>query len=318
MIGITQLELKIRSLLRKHIPRDAEPSLSYDPYDVEALQRNATGLLAELQFASPQTPEEKCRLILGAIHNSYPTKELTDEYFSALELALHDKSRLDVPGQIVIGVGPGRCGSTSLSEMLGTISNSCGTHEGPPLIFWRPRSEQVDFHIRRFTVLAEYYSVVSDVSHWWLNAVDQIWERLPEAKVIGLVRDPEECASSFMRIQGFGKGSLNPWAPRGEKFWRAGLWDATYPSYPIPDLSKVDPDRVKLEQITRYVQEYNARMTELARSQPDRMKLAPTEDLSSAEVQAEIFSIAKHRGESAAWKLNVRGVRDGKRNQIKI
>jgi hypothetical protein len=96
------------------------------------------------------------------------------------------------------------------------------------------------------------------------------------------------------------------------------LWDATYPSYPVPDLSKHDPDRVKLEQITRYVREYNARMTELAESQPDRVKLAPTENLSSTEAQAEIFSMAKHRGESAAWKLNVRGVRDGKKNQIKI
>lgn len=318
MIGITQLELKIRSLLRKHIPRDAEPSLSYDPYDVDALQRYAAGLLAELRFASSQAPEEKCRQILNAIHNSYPTKELTDEYFLALELALRDKPRLDVPGQIVIGVGPGRCGSTSLSEMLGTISNSCCTHEGPPLIFWRPMNEQVDFHVRRFTMLAQYYSVVSDVSHWWLNAIGQIWERLPETKIIGLVRNPEECASSFMRIQGFGKGSLNPWAPRGNNFWRTGLWDATYPSYPVSDLTKHDPDRVKQGQIARYVREYNAQMADLAESHPDQVKLAPTENLSSPELQAEIFSIAKHRGESAAWKLNVRGVRDGKRNQIKI
>jgi len=318
MIGITQLELKIRSLLRRHIPRDAEPGLSHDPYDVEALRRKAAELLAEIGLAPPQAPEDKCRQILNAIHGSYPTKELAAEYFSALQSALRDRPRLDVPGQIVIGVGPGRCGSTSLSEMLATIQNSCCTHEGPPLIFWRPTSEQVEFHVRRFTMLAEYYSVVSDVSHWWLNAVGEIWERLPEAKVIGLVRDPEECAGSFMRIQGFGKGSLNPWAPRGDTFWRTGLWDATYPSYPVPDLSKHDPDQVKLEQITRYVREYNAGMAELSESQPDRVKLLRTETLSSPEVQAEIFSMAKHRGESAAWKLNVRGVRDGKRNQIKI
>ena len=211
------------------------------------------------------------------------------------ELALQGKTSSRLAGQVVIGIGPGRCGSTSLSQMLGTIPDSCCTHEGPPPIFWQPMLEQVEFHVRRFALLAQYHSVVSDVSHWWLNAVDQVWERLPEANVIGLVRDPEECAESFMRIQGFGKGSLNPWAAPGHDFWQAGGWDATYPSYPVPDLAKHDPDRVKLEQITRYVREYNAQMTQLAARRPDRVKLAPTDTLSSPEVQAEIFAMAKHR-----------------------
>jgi Sulfotransferase domain len=318
MIETTQLELRIRGLLRKHIPRSAPPDPAYDPYDVEALQRNAARLLEEIRLAPSQEPEQKCRDILGAIQSSYPTTELAGEYFANLELAHRGKPRREAPGQIVIGVGPGRCGSTSLSQMLGTIADSCCTHEGPPSIFWRPMSEQVDFHIRRFRMLADYYAVVSDVSHWWLNALGQIWDRLPDARVIGLVRDPGECASSFMRIQGFGQGSLNPWAPRGDKFWRTGLWDATYPSYPVPDLSKRDPDQVKLEQIRRYVREYNEEMARLAESQPGRVKLAPTERLSSPEIQAEIFAMTRHSGESAVWRLNVKSVRDGKKNQIKI
>jgi hypothetical protein len=48
------------------------------------------------------------------------------------------------------------------------------------------------------------------------------------------------------------------------------------------------------------------------------VRLARTEALSSPEVQAEIFSMAKHRGETATWKLNVKSVRDGKKNQIKL
>ena len=318
MIDTTKLELRVRRLLRKLIPRNSAPDLDYNPYDVEAMQRTAIRLLDEMRLSAPQEPEEKCRRILGAIQSSYPTKELADEYFSALELALGDKQRLDAAGQVVIGIGPGRCGSTSLSQMLGTIPNSCCTHEGPPLIFWRPSSEQVAFHIRRFHMLTKYYSVVSDVSHWWLNAIDQVWDQIPEAKVIGLVRDPDECASSFMRIQGFGQGSLNPWAPCGHSFWKSGLWDSTYPSYPIPDLSKNDPDRVKLEHITRYVREYNAQMTKLSEGHPKSVKLVRTEAISSPDVQEEIFSLAKHRGKSAAWKLNVKGTNDGKRNQIKI
>jgi len=318
MIEIGRLELKARSLLRKRFPRSAAPGIGCDPYDVEALRQNATRALDKMRRTAFVDPAEKCRCILEAMQTCYPTKELADEYLSTLEQALHGKDKLDVAGQVVIGVGPGRCGSTSLSQMLGTIPDSCCTHEGPPPIFWEPTVEQVDFHVRRFALLAQYHSVVSDVSHWWLNAVDQVWDRLAQIHVIGLVRDPEDCAESFMRIQGFGKGSWNPWAPRGHDFWLAGSWAATYPSYPVPDLSKHDPDQVKLEQIARYVREYNEQMKELAASRPDRVKLMPTAALSSPEVQAEIFAMTKHLGESATWRLNVKGVRDGKKNQIKI
>ena len=318
MIGTAQLDLKLRSLLRKRFPRKAAGDLGYDPYDLGALRRNATQVLADTQQAVVPEPAEKCRRILLAMQNSYPTAELANEYFANLELALRHKRELDVAGQIVIGVGPGRCGSSSLSQMLGSIPNSCCTHESPPLIFWRPTIEQVDFHVRRFRLLAKYYSVVSDVSHWWLNAIEQIWERLPEMKVIGLIRQHDECARSFMRIQGFGAGSANPWAPPGDSFWRVGAWDATYPSYPVPDLSKHDPDRVKLEQIRRYVSEYNAQIMTLAQGHPGRVKVVRTEALSLPDVQAEIFSVAGHRGKNANWKLNVKGTDDGKINQVEI
>jgi hypothetical protein len=56
----------------------------------------------------------------------------------------------------------------------------------------------------------------------------------------------------------------------------------------------------------------------MAESRPDSVKLVKTEALSSPEIQAEIFAMTRHRGESAVWKLNVKGVRDGKKNQIKI
>ena len=59
-------------------------------------------------------------------------------------------------------------------------------------------------------------------------------------------------------------------------------------------------------------------MAKLAENQPEQVKLVQTETISSPEVQAEIFSLVKHRGESAVWQLNVKGIRDGKRNQIKI
>jgi hypothetical protein len=201
--------------------------------------------------------------------------------------------------------------------MLGSVANSCCTHETPPLIFWDPQHEQIDFHVKRFRLLADYFSLVADVSHWWLNAIEQIFDKFPDAKAIGLIRDADECAMSFMRIQGFGKSSFNPWV-RGNSFWRSGHWDPTYPSYPLPNNTARSPDFAKLELITRYVEEYNAQLERTAGIAPHRVLLVRTGELGSAATQEGIFEFARTHGQPLARKLNVKRVTDGKKNQIKF
>jgi hypothetical protein len=38
-----------------------------------------------------------------------------------------------------------------------------------------------------------------------------------------------------MKIKGLGPGSCNHWAPYGNGVWTAERWDATYPSYDVPE-----------------------------------------------------------------------------------
>jgi hypothetical protein len=318
MTILTRAELAGRSLARRCFPRKPLPTLDYDPYDKEACGHRANTLFEQVYSGSHMGAREACQCILGIIGDSYPTEKLSSEYFSNLETLLGDKRRLENPGQLVIGLGTGRCGSTSLSAMLGTIANSCCTHETPPLIFWNPQREQVDFHIKRFRMLAGYYSLVADVSHWWLNSIEQVFNHFPEAKIIGLIRDPDDCAMSFLRIQGLGKGSHNPWIARSNGIWRTGNWDPTYPSYPLPACSEKRPDRAKLKLITRYVKEYNAQLEEMARTAPNSVKLVRTEELSHDAVQEEIFQFARGRGRTSSRKLNVKGMTEGKAIQIKF
>jgi hypothetical protein len=318
MIVLRRVELAGRSLARKYFPRRSISALDYDPYDKEACERIASTLLDEMHNESGKGTLDTCRRILAIIGVSYPTEKLATEYFSNLEVLLGSMRRLETPGQLVIGLGPGRCGSTSLAAMLGTVTNSCCTHESPPPIFWDPESEQVDFHIKRFRILAGYYSLVADVSHWWLNPIERVLDQFPEAKFIGLIRDPDECAISFMRVQGHGTGSYNPWAPRGNGLWRSGHWDPTYPSYSLPGNVEKSPDRAKLELITRYVGQYNAQLENMAVNSPDKIKLVHTEELGRPAVQEEIFRFAKARGQTSTWKLNVRGTAEGREMQIKF
>jgi hypothetical protein len=319
MAILTHVELMGRSLARRYfLPRKPTSPLDYDPYDKEACKARATRLLDQMRTVPSQGPVETCQRILAIIGDSYPTEALATEYFTNLEIVLGGMRRLDKPGQLVIGLGTGRCGSTSLAAMLATVPNSCCTHETPPLIFWSPEREQIDFHIRRFKMLVQHYSLVADVSHWWLNSIERIFQEFPEAKAVGLTRDTTDCALSFMRVQGFGKGSFNPWAPRGHDFWKAGHWDPTYPSYSLPAYADKRPDRAKLELITRYITEYNAKLDRLARAAPARVKLVRTEELSTEAVQSEVFQVAKAKGQLSAWRLNVKGVADGKKNQIRF
>lgn len=312
------VEMVGRGLARKFFPRISMQSLDYDPYDKIACESRANALLEQLQNGPRVGALEMCRRILAIIGASYPTEKLTAEYFSNLEILLGGMRRLETPGQIVIGLGPGRCGSTSLAALLGTVRNSCCTHESPPAIFWNPFNEQVEFHIKRFRMLAEYHSLVADVSHWWLNSIEQIFDHFPEAKAIGLIRDPDDCVMSFMRVQGFGKGSYNPWTAHENGFWRSGHWDPTYPSFPTPSYANKSPDRAKRELITRYVNEYNSLLEKMAQNAPERIKVVRTEELGSGNIQEEIFQIAKARGETLTRRFNVNKTSDGIGLQIKL
>jgi hypothetical protein len=318
MTILTRVELLGRSLARKYFPHKSTSASAYDPYDREHCELIANRLLSEMHNEPRKGPLETCQRLLAIIAVSYPTESLAGEYFSNLELVLGSLPRLPNPGQLVIGMGPGRCGSSSLAAMLGTVTNSCCTHESPPLVFWNPQREQIVFHIKRFRMLTDRYSLVADVSHWWLNSIEPVADQFPEVKVIGLVRDPDDCAMSFMRIQGFGKGSWNPWATHGNGLWRAGHWDPTYPSYSTPSCAGKKPDVAKLELVTRYVKEYNGQLEKMARTAPDRVRLFRTEDLGSDKVQEEIFQIAKSPMQIGTWKLNVKGTSEGRRMQIKF
>ncbi len=315
---LTRLEMVARSLGRKYFPRKSMPVLNYDPYDKEACSQIADRLLHSMCDEPEEGPLATCQRIMQIISVSYPTAKLANEYFRNLEIVLSSMRPLDAPGQLVIGVGPGRCGSTSLSAMLGTVINSCCTHESPPPVFWTPEKEQLDFHIRRFRMLTKFYSLVSDVSHWWLNSLERVCEQFTEVKTIGLIRDPEDCAMSFMRIQGFGRASYNPWVMHGNWFWTSGHWDPTYPSYEPLGYTPKNPDRAKFELISRYVEEYNERLYELARNAPDSVKLVRTEELSDDRVQMEIFRFANAHGQTSTWKLNAKGTADGRKLQIKF
>jgi hypothetical protein len=301
-------------MFRRLLRRVPPCGVAYNPYDRTARENLAGRMFAAHRSDPAPGTIARSRLILDIVQETLPTEELTKAYFENLDVLLRYRQPLRTPGRVVLGIGSGRSGSTSLAAMLATVGGSCCTHENPPLISWVPEPEELQFHLLRFRRLLAYHPLVADVSHWWLNVIDAFFAEFPETKVIGTFRAIESCAGSFLRIKGTGRGSHNHWVPHGNGIWEAALWDQVYPTYPVPEHAALDPDRTKFELIARYVQEYNDAMHALAQRFPARVMLVHTESLDENSEQKAIFDFVGLRGTVASTRrLNVGTTDDGKR-----
>jgi hypothetical protein len=95
---------------------------AHNPYDWDVRKRFGD-LYFDLQQASyPQGSVERSRFILVVIGNSFPTPKLSEAYFDNLRQILATRTKRAQSGTTVIGLGTGRCGSTTMSaafEALG-------------------------------------------------------------------------------------------------------------------------------------------------------------------------------------------------------
>jgi hypothetical protein len=299
--------------LGKFFKARSSTGLRYDPYDDEIRKDLAEHLFRPHGDYPPLGTIERGRLILDIIQETFPTEALSRAYFENLDNLLSTRPVRRTPGKIVIGIGSGRNGSTSLAEMLSTIEGSCCTHENPPLMCWTPHPEEIRFHMKRLQRLAAYFPVVVDVAHWWLNAIPNLLSWFPEALVVGITRNSESCARSFFKIKGAGVGSCNHWVLFGNGIWSAERWDPTYPTYPVPDQAREDPDGAKLQLMMRYVREYNIAVQALAIRCPTKFMALKTEDLSDPTAQRTLYDFVGANGAIKTVRLNVRTTKDGRR-----
>ena len=308
------LEARARRLTRDFLNggRDIFP-LEVDPADKKSLSDFGDKIFRSVEGAHPIGSLERNRLLLKIIGESFPSRVLTEAYFENLSILLAHEPPLPTPGKLVIGLGTGRSGSTSLAARLADVPGNCSTHENPPLVFWRPEPEQVSFHLRRFAILTRYYALVADAAHWWINIVDELVHEFASVKFIGLVRDKHDCAISFARIKGLGRGSYNHWAHHPNGLWSPAMWDPTYPKFDTPSWSDRDPDRAKWQMICRYLDCYGAKMAAVMEQFPGRFLQLRTEQLDDAAVVKSLYDfidiVPLAAGKSV--KLNVKTTRDG-------
>jgi hypothetical protein len=283
-------------------------------YDRRARERLGDIIFDSRHSGFPYGTVERSRFILSVMALSFPTTKLVAAYFENLERLLQGRPKRTRPGDVVLGIGSGRCGSTTLSAAFAGLPDACATHENPPRINWDPINEQVQFHMDRLRRLADYFPLVFDAAHSWFRVMDRFFAEFPNGKVIGLARDTQPCVQSYLKFQGRGRGSANHWAPHDNGIWIAQAWDAVYPSYPVPPGLVPGTEAAyatKAAMIAQYVTEYNQALTALAEAEPHRVALIRTEAMNDPATAQRIAALVNQPLVMPQVALNVGTNADG-------
>jgi len=185
-------------------------------------------------------------------------------------------------GQLVLGIGTGRSGSTSLTELLAAQSHARVTHEMPPILYWDQNTSADAFHINRFKHLLTQYSIVGDVAHWWLPKIEYVIQSIPSVRIVALKREKQETVDSFLKIKGGnGKGAINHWTPHNGDYWSKNIWDPCYPKYTTTTLE---------DALGLYWEHYYLEVEKLLNKYPNNLQIYATDSLSKADSQREILS----------------------------
>lgn len=271
------------------------------------------------QSTIADTPYVQCKLIIATWMNLSGNKDKAyAEVLGLMKLGLESpeirntflmilggyRDVSNVP--FVFGLGTGRSGSTSLTEGLSKINNTYFSHEHPSIVPWQHGEEIVEWHIKRMKSLSAHYSLVGDVSHWWLPYVKYILSIHPNSFFIITKRDRSATVGSFLKIKGGGgKGSINHWVKHNGTFFKKNFWDICYPKF---------SHHLNLEgSLNMYWDEYYREALRLQKLFPKNVLIIEIEDpnrdviisnfiRSSCDLVCDTFSFARK---------NVSGVQDG-------
>jgi hypothetical protein len=300
--------------------------LKLDPH-IDAVRRRYVELLFRVN--EPRWPlgtVERSRMLLSLLGMDVLTEAVEAAYFENLERLLDGRPRPARPGVLVLGLGSGRCGSTSLARALSGIEIICATHENPPMVHWRLTSEQLGLHCKRFRLLLDHFEVVFDSAHWWLNALDHMAAEFDGLKMIGLMRDADACARSFLEIKGTGLAAINHWVDHDGTFWKPALWDRFYPSYDPESFALGAPGGVsgtelasrQHELVRTYVADYNAALKRAKERLGERLLLLRTEDLSEGRTTDWIQAFLGIEGLNLQDVLNRGSLKDGDSQELRF
>lgn len=158
--------------------------------------------------------------------------------------------------KIIIGVGTGRCGTTSLAKIISLQPKHLITHESEPHLPWNFDESMIQ---QKISYLQKYDAeVVGDAGFYYLPYLEYLIERYNNIKVIGLKREKQKVIKSYLKKT---KGR-NHWMEHDGSKWRLDEWYDKYPKYQA---------KTKKEALSRYWEEYYDILETIKRKYPSNI-----------------------------------------------
>ncbi|HHZ95800.1 MAG TPA: tetratricopeptide repeat protein, partial [Flavobacteriales bacterium] len=189
------------------------------------------------------------------------------------KLGLNTKTKLESQRspQLLIGLGTGRSGSTTLTKLWKAQPACYCSHEHPPRLPWTDTDSRYEFHKQRFLVALGGHGYVGDVSHWWLPYVEDLIASFNGVRFVVLKRDRDATVKSFLNIKkADGGDGMNHWMKHDGTVWGHVAWDECYPTY--------DVDKIEIA-IQHYWQDYYDTVDALIARYPAHIRQFKTEDI---------------------------------------
>ncbi len=222
--------------------------------------------------------------------------------------------------RIVVGLGPGRCGTWSLCKLLYTQRSVYSTHEtvsGTPPMPWEPDTTEMWRQLYRLHVMAgkaklirkEPVKTIAPVAFFWISYVSEMVKMLTEPIFICLQRDRAEVIESFMVTS----EAENPWTVPDSKSWTdkdvKPWWNCAMPNYDLP----------KEKAIAKYYDDYYEAAEFWQDRVPDIFRIFPVDTLNTKDGVESILDFAMIPKEDQVCHVGVRlNTRENSRGEIDV
>ena len=189
---------------------------------------------------------------------------------------------------LIIGLGTGRCGTTSLARLLSLQPDSFFVHEGEFtknkyyhfLLPWNVDLSKLIEWEKKIKQVSGDNIFYGDVGSYFIQYVCDILKKYPTTRFICLKREKELVVQSFMKKT----RGRNHWMERIPWYQaRDIIWDKIFPRFDVSS---------KKEAIALYWNIYYVMASDFEKRFPENFKVFPTEFLNSVSGMNEILDFA--------------------------
>jgi len=195
--------------------------------------------------------------------------------------------------KLIFGIGTGRCGTHSLSELLNKQEGLDVTHElgDIPFLPWYFDVDKLNKYLEIIKKRKKQYC--GDVAFYLLPYVEYIIKRYPESKFIALKREKEKTLKSFIKKT----EGRNHWQRHNGSFFVQDAWDKCFPKYYCSGKEKA---------LDLYYDEYYNTVESLIKKYPKNISLYNLEELNNESGVSSVLNFIGIKKQNQKIKTNIK------------